>query len=311
MTPVHSLLALVLLGGSAALVLEPDAALAQCSSIQIIDSQVVTVEGVCPPGPPGEADTGGFISYTPYRWSRSRLFYGDETPSGAPITAGDCERTVAPEPDPNAPPGAPPPEPVTEYGTIWLVVMENVETGEVIAERVSCRFRDQPPPPVPPAPPTPGDVISETAPLLAVEPAHSPTVRGLTGLDTWLWCTGGESVSTPPATLNGWTYVATAARTGVSWDIAGPAVDGAEPAVTSLPGDGCGTEAQPSATWTPEVTGAYTITANGVWTGSYTATMNWEGIVVSIGPIGIGTVTVSDEPVPFDVIESPGVLVSE
>ncbi len=282
---------------------------AACPTTASITTVAVGLAGSCGLGDGGPANADGLISYTPYRWQRTRLYVGDETPSGAPVTPGDCERQVTPEPDPNAPPDAPPPTPVTEYGTIWLVVMTNVETGEVVAERVSCRFRDEPPPPIPPDPPTVGEVISETAPLLAAEPAYNPRVRGLTGLDTWLWCTGGSQVSTAPATLRGWTYVVTAARSHVAWDITGPITDGAEPEVLELPGNGCGSEADPSAVWMPNVLGEYTLTAKGVWTGSVTATMNWEGITVTAGPFDIGTVTVESEPVPYEIIEHVGVLV--
>ncbi len=280
---------------------------APSSSCNYIDAYGRVVQAACPDdvtattGAPGEG--GGHINYTPYAWTRTQLHVGDETPSGAPVTPGDCERQATPPPDPTAPPGAPPPAAVTEYGTIWLVVMTNIETGDVVAERVWCRFPDEPPPPIPPSPPTPGQVGSRIVDLLVAEPAHSPLVRGLTGLETWLWCTGGSQVATAPGTLDGWTYVATVTRGGIQWGISGPET-------LRLTGSGCGSEQEPSARWTPNLIGEYTITSDAVWTGSYTAIYNWAGTIITAGPISMGTVVVSSEPVSFDVIESPGVLVN-
>ncbi len=243
-------------------------------------------------GDPG-GDVAVDLGYVPYRWVRVNQGSEWVRRDGVYI---DCP----PVPVPNADDPALPPE--LEYGDVWVITMSHVETGEVVAVRYRCVYPDEDPPAPPPAPPTPGFVLSEIAPLLVLEPSHDPFVRGLTGLDTMLWCTGGSQVATDPIVAGGWTVTATAIRTAVSWDIEGPEA-------ASLPGvGGCGRRAEPSAVWMPNVTGTYEITVSGTWMITYTAAYAEGDLNFSI-TVPIGITTVAGEPVRFDVIESPGVLI--
>ncbi len=234
------------------------------------------------PGDPG-GNVNVDLEYVPYRWIRMEL------------QTIECTELIVP----------PPPSPALPYreGTRWAIWLEDTRTGlEVGGPRVECVYPPADPPAPPPAPPTPGAVLQSLAPLLVLEPSHDPYVRGLTGLDTKLWCTGGSQVSTEPITLGGWTVQATAIRTGVSWNISGPES-------VTLPGvGGCGNAEAPSVVWMPNVTGAYEITVNGTWTITYTASYSGGGFNVSI-TVPVGSLTISTTPLPFDVIESPGVLV--
>ncbi len=244
-----------------------------------------------------DGDPGGNVAvdlgYVPYRWFRVNQGSEWVRPDGVYI---DCP----PVPVPNADDPALPPE--LDYGDVWVITMSHVETGEVVAVRYRCVYPDEDPPAPPPAPPTPGFVLSEIAPLLVLEPSHDPFVRGLTGLDTMLWCTGGSQVATDPIVVGGWTVTATAIRTTVAWDIEGPEV-------VSLAGvGGCGRRAEPSMVWMPNVTGTYEITVSGTWMITYAAAYAEGDLNFSI-TVPIGITTVAGEPVRFDVIESPGVLI--
>ncbi len=242
------------------------------------------------------ADGGGNVSvdleYVPYRWDRENQGPEWVRQDGVFI---NCE----PLPGPPDAAGIP----TLRYGDVWVITMTHKETGEVVATQYRCVYPGEDPPAPPPAPPTPGTVLQSLAPLLVLEPAHDPRVRGLTGLDTHLWCTGGSQVSTAPISLSGWTAQATAIRTGVAWDIIGPET-------LHLAGvGGCGSPEAPSAVWMPNSIGSYQIAVTGTWTIAYTASYTGLGFNLSL-TIPVGSLTISTDPVPFDVIESPGVLVS-
>ena len=234
-----------------------------------------------------DGDPGGNrsvdLEYVPYRWIRMAF------------QTIECTEPIVP----------PPPPPALPYreGTRWAIWLEDTRTGLEVAEpRVECVYPPEDPPAPPPEPPTPGFVLRETAKLLALEPAHNPYVRGLTGLHTTLWCTGASQVATDPIVVGGWTVTATAIRTSVSWDISGPES-------TSMTGvGGCGSEAEPSAVWMPNVTGIYEITVSGTWMITYTGRLRRRYFNLSV-TVPIGITTISTAPMPFDVIESPGVLV--
>ncbi len=112
-------------------------------------------------------------------------------------------------------------------------------------------------------PPSAEEVASQ-APIPVPVVNINPHVRGLVGIETWLWYDQAATVTLPPVTLDGWTVTADLSVVSLAWDMGnGDVVTGEAP----------GTEDDPSATYVYEnecrpCTIAMTVT----WSGSYTVT---------------------------------------
>ncbi len=188
------------------------------------------------------------------------------------------------------------------WGWTFVVTAYDTVTGEVIGDRqIVCVPIDDPdtptvpPPPPLPEPPTIGEIWNAAAiptPTLST----SPITDGVTGLETWLWATGPDTITVTTAPLDGYVVTGTATRTGYTWDFD----DG--PVQTSTTG---GSEAEPAARHTYETKGPYTLRVTSTWTATFT--MTGPGITIPL-PIDTGTAHVRTTR-DYRVVEIRGVLV--
>ena len=147
----------------------------------------------------------------------------------------------------------------------------------------------------------------------------NPSVRGLTGLDTWLWYDPGtdgwqeeDGHITASVTLDGYTVTAEAWLRGMTWDMGngdavnytitgtelGPISSGAYAAVVA-------DEEDPPRMYMYETLGDYTVTLTATWVGQWWFTDNTGALA---GPFPLGTVDFSDSLL-YNVIEVRSVLV--
>jgi len=190
----------------------------------------------------------------------------------------------------------------TTWGWTFVVTAYDTVTGAVIGDRqITCvPIADPDAPAVPaaptlPEPPTIGEIWNATnipTPSLST----SPITDGVTGLETWLWATGPDTITVTTAPLNGYTVTGTATRTGYTFDFD----DG--PIQTSTTG---GSEAEPAARHTYETKGPYTLAVTSTWTATFT--MTGPGITTPL-PIDTGTAHVRTTH-NYRVVEIRGVLV--
>jgi hypothetical protein len=185
----------------------------------------------------------------------------------------------------------------------WLYdVVGYTSDGRVVSDTHECvPFPDPgdhtvlPPPPALPAPPTVGDVWRAVAlprPVVGVNPVS----RGVTGLDSWLWSGGAQTVQIA-ATLGGYriTGVARLVEYRFSTD------EGYLGASTSP-----GTASSPAATHRFVTKGAHSLSVASVWRA--TATMIGPGAVTPV-PIDIN-VAVLTATVGYPVVEVRSRLVA-
>ncbi|MGH9244281.1 MAG: hypothetical protein ACRD29_08180 [Acidimicrobiales bacterium] len=180
-------------------------------------------------------------------------------------------------------------------------------TGEQIQYYTYC---GEPPegspgsPAAPPAPPPLPEEVWQFVPLPTDEVNINPRVRGLVGLETWLWYDEGMTVDVPPVTIRGWSVTTEVWVSEICWDMGYETDDfdgndhlADEDVRCSTQ---AGTEDNPSTTWVyqwqcNECTVSMTVT----WTGRYTVT----GPLFPTGQtFEMGTETVSAERL-YDVIE--------
>jgi hypothetical protein len=256
---------------------------------------IQTCKIVLLPVPSVEVDFGsGSRTGTPLplRWSR--------TPTNCSAGLGcplPCERVI----------GA-----TTEVGVVYVVMLLNYETNTIVSLRSVCVFPGDPLPQPPPPPPSLPEFADAAAALLRIEPMLNPrpSIGGLTGLDTWLWCVDPGLVSAD-VSLRGWTAQSSMEAVAFNWAIAGVedatrsrsvrrdgrTACGAAPVAGSNGGGA-------AATWMPETKGAYTITLSATWAGTWT--LSWNGI--PMGTFVLGPVDVPGVPQPYAVTEYVGVL---
>ncbi len=143
--------------------------------------------------------------------------------------------------------------------------------------------------PEPPRPPSPDEVWGAA---LTFEPAvHlDPYVRGLVGLETFLWYEGATTGSiSPPLTLRGYDLTAEIQAFQFEWDLGAPDRDGERIVVSNTPGtagnpSGSHIYAEPAdalVSHTVYWTGTYTITGPGFPPGGSTYELGVAAIVVS------------------------------
>ena len=162
---------------------------------------------------------------------------------------------------------------------ISVVWLENALTGEQVTDlRVVCLFPGDPGPAPPPPPPSPAEFVEASRAALTVQTSLNPRVEigGLTGLDTWLWCDNPGEVNVA-VTLRGWTAEATVEPAQFAWAISGTASAG-------FHADGCGSEADPAASWMPETMGPYTVALTSTWAGTWT--LSYNGFLGGVFPLG-------------------------
>jgi hypothetical protein len=179
-----------------------------------------------------------------------------------------------------------------EVGAGYVIMLTNEASGEILYLEYVCQWPGNPAPEPPPPPPSPAEFRSANARVLTLLPALSPApdIGGLTGLDTWLWCTDPGSVATD-VSLRGWTASGEVRLVKVGWNVAG--ASGLAGTSTS-----CGSEAAPSLTWTPESMGQYVVALTATWAGSWDLT--WNGIPMGTFPLGPAAFTSPVELYPVD-----------
>jgi hypothetical protein len=181
---------------------------------------------------------------------------------------------------------------VTEIGAGYVIVLNNIATGEQLYLDYICTWPGETPPEPPPPPPTPAELVEANTNALTVQPALSPpgSIGGLTGLDSWLWCDDPGPVDTG-VTLRGWTATGGVQIVQLGWEVDG--TGGVADTSTS-----CGSESAPAAKWTPETKGDYSIALTAVWAGSWDLT--WNGIPMGTFPLGPVSLTAPAQPYPVD-----------
>jgi hypothetical protein len=165
------------------------------------------------------------------------------------------------------------------FGNVYLVQLRTMAGLAVTQPRTVCVFEGsdsqlQPPPP----PPSEAEFVEAARRALTVQTSLNPRVEigGLTGLDTWLWCDDPGEVNVGVA-LRGWTAEATVDPVQFKWAIGGTASAG-------FHADGCGSEANPAASWMPETMGPYTVALTLTWAGTWT--LSYNGFLGGVFPLG-------------------------
>lgn len=224
---------------------------------------------IAAPGPPVKIRLSMDL---PFEWLRLPFNVGDSIARGH-----GCVRTVGG---------------VAEIGFGYVIVLNNVATGEQLYLKYVCTWPGDPPPEPPPAPPSAAEFAEANARALTLRPVLSPasSIGGLTGLESWLWCVDPGPVGTS-VTLRGWTATGTVHVVQVTWTVDGS--DGIVDISTS-----CGSEQAPSVTWTPQVAGEHSVLLTTVWAGTWDLT--WDGLAMGAFPLGPISLTSPVQPYPID-----------
>lgn len=177
---------------------------------------------------------------------------------------------------------------VTELGVGYVVTLTNTATLEQLYLDYVCEWPGEDPPEPPPPPPTQAELAEANAQALQVQPTMSPpsAIGGLTGLDSWFWCSDPGAVSTG-VTLRGWVADGAVEVVQLGWEIDGPG----DTASTST---SCGSEQAPSVAWTPETEGTYQVALTAVWAGTWGLT--WNGVPMGSFPLGPMSLTAPAQP---------------
>ncbi|MGH9245276.1 MAG: hypothetical protein ACRD29_13360 [Acidimicrobiales bacterium] len=191
------------------------------------------------------------------------------------------------------------------WGRVWVRTTD-ATTGERLQSYYYCGELPVGAPgaaPAPPLPPLPEEVWA-LIPLPQDEININPHVRGLVGVETWLWYDEGMSLDVPPASVRGWAVTTDVWVREICWDMGYDTDDRTQnddlAADDEVCRDRAGTEDDPSATFVYSAQcNDCTVSMTVTWTGEYTVTR-------PLFPAGqmfpMGTETVSAERI-YDVIE--------
>ena len=186
------------------------------------------------------------------------------------------------------------------HGVGWAVFFTNADTGEMRLAGFVCEYPGEDPPQPPPVPPAPGDIVEESRAVVELETGLSPSAvsRGVSQLETWLWCEGEQSATLNPS-LGGYEITAEIGLESVVWTIDGP--DG----VASRIADGCGTapshatdSSGVAARWTPNEPGVSGIVQTATWGGTWSLVYTDP----TLGPLDLGVF-----PFPSVAVTSPAI----
>lgn len=198
----------------------------------------------------------------------------------------------------------------TEFrGVGWAVYLINTETGEVLSLNFDCEWPGEDPPQPPPPPPTAGELAQSAKDLLTIETSVNPdqNAGGITGLDSWLWCTDPGERATG-VSLRGWTATATMSSASYVWTIAGPSsAQRHSTSCGSAPQRGSVTGGDAAAIWQPQTKGEYQIVLTSTWWGTWT--LEYGGVVT--GTFILGPVEIDAARVTYPVDEFVAVLTSD
>jgi hypothetical protein len=192
------------------------------------------------------------------------------------------------------------------FGVGWAVFVTDRDTGASRLVGFDCEYPGEDPPVPPPLAPSPGAIVEQSRDLLGLEIGLSPSVerRGVSQLETWLWCEGPQSVTLDPE-LDGYSISAEVVVASVLWRIDGP--DG----VVELGSDSCGRAplvgsdgGSAAAGWTPNEPGVSSITQSVSWAGSWSLRYEDPAVgLIDLGTFPFPAVTVVADPVLYEVYE--------
>ena len=192
------------------------------------------------------------------------------------------------------------------FGVGWAVFITNSDTGEMRLAGFDCEYPGEDPPQPPPPPPTPGEIVEESRAVVELTTGLSPSAarRGVSQLETWLWCEGAQTTTLNPS-LGGYEIKAEIGLESVVWAIDGPdgavtrsaEVCGSAPAATS---DGFGAAAR----WTPNEAGVSAIVQTAMWGGTWSLTYTDPALgTFDLGTFPFPSVPVVSEPISYEVYE--------
>ena len=164
-------------------------------------------------------------------------------------------------------------DPVTgKAGIRYTSELIDTETGEILEQRPGCAVPRDPStrPAVSDKPWTAPEDVWDVVPLPAPAWGLNPGLRGLTGLETYLWDPAGSEPVTATATIQGFTARAEARPTRWEWRMwensDTPNVNPAPLVTATHPGSAD----DPAGRYMYETPGTYTVTMTVVWEGTYT-----------------------------------------
>lgn len=160
---------------------------------------------------------------------------------------------------------APGPTPPPREEVFFQLVEHDARTGLTTIVETDCR--DPAATPDAPAPPPRTPTVGEISDLVRAEVASpvvgvSPDPEGITGMPTRFWAEGPQQARVALA-LRGYAVTATLQPTAYCWDPG-------DPAAGQLCAPHPGSEDDWAADWVYETKGAYQITAETVWNGTWT-----------------------------------------
>ena len=266
-----------------------DAQSGSCSGLDRIGTRCVIADAVDPP-PPSPGGTTVRTSSAPpapvFVWL-NLLVPCDAAGSAGWTSLSDLQSAIF---DINAVLAAAPP---AEPGVLWVGELIDPATGGTNSGFLSCVGAGGPPPLPPPLPTA--DEIWGAALTYEPEVNLDPYVRGLTGLETYMWYEG-PTADVVTLTLNGYTVTATIRTDGFDWDMGGPDRDGR----TDHHADAPGSADAPAATHTYATPATVTVVHEITWVG--TSTVTGPGIPPGGVTVGLGTAVLATAR-DYDVIE--------
>lgn len=170
--------------------------------------------------------------------------------------------------------------PPADPGVVWIGELIDPATGGTNSGYLSCVGVSEPLPALPPPLPTAEEIWGAA---LTFEPEVNldPYVRGLTGLETYMWYEGPVTDSVA-LTLNGYTVTAQIDAVEFGWDAGGPSREGEQQYVSAAPGSA----EDPAAEHLYASPGEVTVIHEILWTGTAVLTgggLPAAGVTVDLG----------------------------
>lgn len=183
-------------------------------------------------------------------------------------------------------------------GVLYVTLLFNTETNEQLVFEHECIYPGDALPAPPERPPSQPEFLEAAAQVLVVDPEVNPNPAwgGITGVETWLWCTDPDDLDVG-VSLRGWTAAATMSAVQYHWVVTGPTPASFQPT-------DCGSEGSPAAMWMPETMGPHVIEVAVTWAGTWT--LSYAGI--PMGTFVLGPFDIDGEPIAYPVGEYVGIL---
>ncbi len=179
-------------------------------------------------------------------------------------------------------------------GVLWIGELVDPVSGGTNSGYISCVGTGRGLPPLPPPIPTADEIWGAA---LTFEPQVNldPYIRGLTGLETFMWYEG-PTADTVTIGLNGYTVTASIQAARFHWDMGGDGRSGNRTYTTSQ----AGSADHPAASHTYALPGPVVVVHEIIWTGTSVLTgpgLPAGGITVDLGQAVLATARA------YDVIE--------